>query len=96
MLTASQPALSAPSPTHLPIDSQRLDTLLTELRRSAPEMHDRILMDGYRDLFLSDNFLFLMQEAERDVTDTRDRLLYRKLTDTALQLLADVGSLVSG
>eukprot|EP01035_Chromulina_nebulosa_P021336 gene21336-27642_t len=51
-------------------------------------------MDGYRDLLLADNFLYMMKKAEKVVMDTENRNLYRKLTEKAICLIAEVGALM--
>jgi hypothetical protein len=85
---------AAPDPLTLEADGHRLRLLMSELKRYPPETHERIVMDGYRDLLLGDNFLFLLKRAEAAPSEAENRPLYRMLTDKAIVLISEVGSLV--
>ena len=82
-----------PDPDSLPLEQQRLALLLTELNRTDFELHDTIL-EANRDLLLSDNFLYLMQNANQTVTSFPDRFMYKRLVDKSIELHAELGLLI--
>ena len=84
-----------PDPFQLEQDTDRLSLLLTELRRLPSDQHERVISSGFRDLLLADNFLYLMKKADRTEMDFETRQLYKKLTDKAILLIAEVGALVN-
>jgi hypothetical protein len=75
------------------LDKQRMNMLITELNRTAVEMHDTVI-DGYRDLLLSDNCLFLLRLANQTTFEWDLRQLYRKITEKSIYLTAELGALV--
>lgn len=75
------------------LDKQRMNMLVAELNRTAVEMHDTVI-DGYRDLLLSDNCLFLLRLANQTTFEWDLRQLYRKITEKSIYLTAELGALV--
>ena len=75
----------------LDIDRQKLSILLMELQRADIMMYDTIL-DGFRDLLLSENLLYLLKEASKnEFEDQQIRNLYSKISNKAMYLTAELG-----
>lgn len=86
----------APDPLSVDSDTAKLDFLLMELERLPAEMHEQVL-EGYRDLLLSDNVLFLLRRASSDadpsVPEGRRGLL-RQLVEKSLSLQLQLAALL--
>jgi hypothetical protein len=78
-----------PTPETLLDDMQKLESVTRALSQSSAEMHPNIL-DAYRDLFLSDNFLFIMNKANETESDVFIRSHYRAMTEKAVELTLEV------
>jgi hypothetical protein len=85
--------LSPPNAETLDSDKGKLAVLLTELNRTDEFLHDNII-DSYRDLLLSDNFLYLLRQANKTTASYRERLLYGKMANKAVTVVAELGALV--
>lgn len=75
------------------LEKERLYMLIGEMKRSDSEMHPLIL-DGFRDLLLSDYFLLLMKEANDHETEMSTRLLYRQIIEKSILLHTEVAMLM--
>ena len=79
-----------PNPLTLESDQGKLDRLMIELERSDVMMHDNII-DSYRDLMLSDNFLFLMKQTnqmpEHSYETRWDNVCYQIIYTTLIHAL---------
>jgi hypothetical protein len=82
-----------PDPKTFALDQQRLYVLLTELNRTAAELQDGVI-DGYRDLLLSENMLFLLKRANITTFDYNQRIFYQKITEKTIALTTELGALV--
>eukprot|EP00981_Chlorochromonas_danica_P006576 scaffold1435_cov162-Ochromonas_danica.AAC.10 len=67
------------------LDERRLAFLVQELNRTSPDVYGLIL-DGNRDLLLSDNFLYLLKKANATETQSKTRSLYKLITDKTTSL----------
>ena len=85
--------LLPPKPQELEANTNTLKMLLTELGRAPEEMHDSVL-DGFKDLYLADNFLYLVRTANETMTDGAARMNFAKITKRASSVIADLGALV--
>jgi methyl coenzyme M reductase gamma subunit len=82
----------APAPKDLDTDKAKLLSACAALDRAPFEMHANIL-DAYKDLLLSDNFLFLMAEANVTSSDATRRVYYKNMIDRSIELTLEVGEL---
>eukprot|EP01041_Mallomonas_annulata_P002918 gene2918-5731_t len=82
-----------PKPIELDMDLRRMDFLISELDRSDEIMHENIL-NGFRDVLLCENFLYIMKERNKLITENKIRLLYAKITKKATELNMELGKLV--
>ncbi len=81
-----------PDRTQYDLDNLRLETLITTLNETAPELHD-LVIDGHRDLLLSENILFLLKRAQASTDSMKVRLLYKKIAERASSLVMELGML---
>jgi hypothetical protein len=85
--------LKAPDLEALDTDKTKLFVLIKELNRTDEFMHDSII-DSYRDLLLADNFLYLLRQANKTTASYSERLLYGKVANKAMAVVAELGALV--
>ena len=74
------------------LDNLRLETLITTLNETAPELHDMVI-DGHRDLLLSENILFLLKRAQASTDSMKVRLFYKKIAERASGLVMELNML---
>ena len=76
------------------IDEKKLELLIQELSQALPERHDLIL-SSYKDLYLSPNFLLLLQNKNKDIYLTNNvRLLYSKITYKGIEYISQLTDLI--
>lgn len=75
------------------LDQVRLRFLTEELMRSDELLHDAIL-DGFRDVLLCDNFVYIMKELNRTCNIYSERLIYNKIVKKATELSLELGELL--
>lgn len=75
------------------LDAQRLEFLVTEMQRAPVEMQ-ALVLDGFRDLLLSDNILPLLQQANQQESSTEVRQLYSLIVDKSVQLHTELAALM--
>ena len=81
-----------PSIATYAMDLNKIELLLSELRKNAEEMHTSII-DAFRDVLLSDNFLFIMKQLNSSQSDVYTRLLCKKIIEAGTTLIAELGAL---
>lgn len=63
------------------------------MARADEAMQDMIL-DSYKDLLLSGNFIYMMKKLNQTETDNNIRMLYGKMAKKAGALISELGALV--
>ena len=81
------------NPATLRRDTNSLELLVTDLTRLPAEMHDDVL-EAFRDLLLSDNFLFLLKAANATVSDGGSRRALGRIATRSSELTLELGLLV--
>ena len=81
------------NPATLRRDTNSLELLVTDLTRLPAEMHDDVF-EAFRDLLLSDNFLFLLKAANATVSDGGSRRALGRIATRSSELTLELGLLV--
>lgn len=92
-VAAAEAAKYPPNPSTLDKDDRTLKLLVNELQRLPTERHGEVLA-SYKDLLLSENLLYLLRRDNDSVREEGKRAVYKKITDTAQEVLLEVGALV--
>lgn len=86
-MTAAATTSSALLDPAVLMDEQILLQLVTELDRSDENMHD-VIMNSFKDLYLSNNFLDLMKRKSQESISPRISQLYSKIVSKAVETIS--------